>query len=210
MMTVQICTMRSIVVALTILAVGCGASSSQQTMPNAPTQTSPPTAPAPDPPGTVRGRTIDYSTGLPVEGISVGFGNVSTVSGSSGVYSLIVPPGAYSPTINGAVVGSAVVTEIQYAGDLLVNGGSCIARYGMTEDATTRMPLEGVAVSLSGHTITTGSNGWFRFDFGCPTEFGYNTTFIYATKSGYSAYSRVVGEGLTKVLRFDVAMQPNQ
>jgi hypothetical protein len=71
-------------------------------------------------------------------------------------------------------------------------------------------PIAGVSVSLGGAPATTGADGWYRIDLGCPTcgLAGFNTTFLSVTRSGYTPVDQVQGRGVSGVRRADVALEP--
>jgi hypothetical protein len=52
-------------------------------------------------------------------------------------------------------------------------------------------------VTLLSRKTVTGSDGWYRIDFGCPPEgiVGFNTTFIDVSHPAYADRSEIVGRG---------------
>jgi hypothetical protein len=195
--------MRRVLAAITMLAcVACGGSTRQSS----------PAAPTGDLGETLRvsGRVHDYSTGGGVSGVTVAFGDASAVTDGSGRYSLsLTETGTYYPTVDGQRVGTTHFTGASYRGDFLVRSGTCVARYGTVSDAESHKPVFGAMLSLGGKITGTGPDGWYRVDFGCPSEawIGFNTTFIYASHADYMDTSQIVGRGIAGVLRLDIEMQ---
>lgn len=156
---------------------------------------------------TVAGRVLDYAGGDGVAGAMVVFG-AATQADARGAYMVTLNAGAYFPTVNGVAVGEALVRGPGYRGDLFVNGGTCISRYGTIADARTQQPVAGATVSLNGHEATTGADGWYRLDLGCPAEdLSFSTTFINVTHPGHAPLTRVVGRGVHGVLRLDLGLE---
>ena len=195
--------MRRVLAAAALIAcVSCGGS----------TQQSSPAAPSGDLGETLRvtGQVHDYSTGAGVSGVTVAFGDATGVTDASGRYSLpLTETGTYYPTIDGQRVGMTHFTGASYRGDFLVRTGTCVSRYGTVSDAVSHKPVSGAMLSLGGKITGSGPDGWYRVDFGCPSEawIGFNTTFIYASHPEYEETSQIVGRGIAGVLRLDLQMQ---
>ena len=164
---------------------------------------------------TMSGRVLEYSTGAAIAGTSVAFGQVgnqfvasaAAVTDASGTYRITVPAArSYSVAADGAIVGT-IRPAASIRGDVFVRFGTCIARYGSITDATTGMPIAGAVVSLAGQTATTGTDGWYRIDFGCPTSApSGGTTFFYVSHPGYLNQTQVAGRGIASVQRADISM----
>lgn len=193
-------------VALSLLAA-CGGG-------GGPTQ---PTAVTPTVQGTVR----DYQTQGPIANAEVLVINRTpnnamyrTVTDANGHFSLPEPAQptiAYSLTVNGVAVGTGYFTGSAYRGDLFVDSGTCIARYGQVLDATTMRPIAGATVAgLS--PATTDSDGWYRIDVGCPASgvVGFTTFALTASRSGYTSQQTIVGRGIANVYRLDFVLTPAQ
>lgn len=206
--------MRSIAIAGAIMLVACGGEG-----PTAPTVDAPASAPTEsrvDVP--VSGRVLDFATNTGVASVTVSFvgsTTVTTVTNTDGSYRLVIPQiGLFQPSVDGRSLGSARVTGSLYRGDLLVNPGICVARYGTVTDARTRRPLSGASIYLMGRIATTGDDGWYRLDLGCPTDsifpglVGFNTTFIYVGHPKYANVSEIAGRGVAGVRRADFELKP--
>jgi hypothetical protein len=66
-----------------------------------------------------------------------------------------------------------------------------------------------VSITLSTATAMSGPDGWYRIDLGCPAngQFGFNTTFLSIKHPGYADFSRIIGRGVSGVLRLDCELQ---
>jgi hypothetical protein len=194
--------MRHVLAAVLLLAcASCGASG----------PASSPAAPG-DLAGTLRvsGQIRDFSTGTGVAGVTVAFGDASTVTDPDGRYSLpMTSIGTYYPTIDGQRVGTSHITGASYRGDFLVRPGTCVARYGTVSDPSTHKPVSGAMLSLGGKMTGSGVDGWYRLDYGCPSEgwVGFNTISIYASHPDYGDTSQIVGRGIGGVARLDIELQ---
>jgi hypothetical protein len=135
------------------------------------------------------------------------------VTDDNGFYTLAVSAiGDYRTWVDDEFVGMSQVTGSSYRGDFFVRGGTtCVARYGTITDADTRKPVSGatVSITLSTATAMSGSDGWYRIDLGCPANglFGFNTTFLSIKHPGYADFSRIIGRGVSGVLRLDCELQ---
>jgi hypothetical protein len=189
--------------AVAVLAcVSCGSATPQSS----------PAAPSGDLGDTLRvsGQVHDFSTGAGVAGVTVAFGDSSSVTNESGRYSIpLSETGTYYPTIDGRKVGTTHVTGASYRGDFLAQTGTCVSRYGTVSDAASHKPISGVMLSLGGKITGSGPDGWYRVDFGCPPEgwVGFNTIFIYLSHADYMDTSQIVGRGIAGALRLDIEMQ---
>src|SRR5919201_3275744 len=124
-----------------------------------------PTSPSPST-FNVSGRVLDFQTGAPVSGAEVAFGDINSgpfratatgVSGIDGYYSLTVAAASvfgYQIEVDGVFAGLAR-PGMSYRGDLFVNVGTCIARYGTVVDAHTARPIAGAQVTLVGKSTMT-------------------------------------------------------
>ena len=164
---------------------------------------------------------LDFQTGAPVSGAEVAFGDINSgpfratatgVSGIDGYYSLTVAAASvfgYQIEVDGVFAGLAR-PGMSYRGDLFVNVGTCIARYGTVVDAHTARPIAGAQVTLVGKSTMTDALGWYRLDVGCPSTppLSGNTTFMYVNALGYAVGTESIGRGVYGVERRDVSMTP--
>jgi hypothetical protein len=198
---------------LLVCAVGC--------------DTKAPAAPSPATigPVTVSGRVLEFSTNAGVAGAVVSFGTIdngpfaavgTATSNAAGSYTLRVPTIGQPPDlrpwyvqVDGASIGLARLAVPSYRGDLFVHPGTCVARYGIVADSQTLRPIAGATVKLSGASVVTAIDGWYRIDFGCPANslVGFNTTFMNVTHPDYVDGSEIVGRGVYSVGRIDVRLQ---
>jgi hypothetical protein len=162
----------------------------------------------------VSGRVLGFATNVVMPGAAVAFGNVATVSDSVGSFTLIVPAiGPYDLMVNGAFVGASQVTGSTYRGDLLVDTGTCVSRYGTLADARTLTPVVGATVKFVGpgidNSAVSGSDGWYRIDLGCPANglVGFNTTELSVSHPNYVDPLQSIGRGVFGVRRLDFALQ---
>lgn len=162
----------------------------------------------------IRGRVLDFSAETGIAGALVQFTGESLPSGPSattdanGHYVISASsPGPFTVWVDGAFAGDARVTRPNYRGDLLIDSGSCISRYGTIADAETLVPVAGATVALGGSRTTSGIDGWYRIDLGCPSRPGFNTAFIYVTHPNYAQRQQVVGRGIHGVRRLDLALE---
>jgi hypothetical protein len=161
------------------------------------------------------GRVVEFITQAPVTSATVEFrldsqqpGPSQAMTGANGQYALTVPhTGTYFVQVDGAVAGVAHVNGSGYRGDLLVSRGTCISRYGFVIDSRTLRPVSGATAALSGITATTGADGWYRIDLGCPAVvLPGNTTFIRVTHPRYAERTAIVGRGVAGVMRLDLEL----
>ena len=110
------------------------------------------------------------------------------------------------PDINGILRGTAFVGDAGYRGDLMIDDGRCVARYGTVTDIAGR-PLANAVLSLGPLRAVSGTDGWYSMEYGCQSAvIGGNTIFISVTRDGYASLSRVVGRGIVGVERLDIAL----
>lgn len=188
-----------ILVLLSVLVAACGGSPI-------------PTEPAEQAPaGTVEprdgfvaqtGLVLDFRTYAPVPGARVVFGSFTpggpehaATADASGIYRIEVPPGEYIVSVNGDIATGLTARVSSTRAHIFARAEGCSAIYGVVDDARSGGPIEGVTVTSSGRTTTTFADGWYRLDYGCGTEFGFNTLFAYFSRSGYENDSHVVGRG---------------
>jgi hypothetical protein len=195
-----------------VFAAACGASS--------------PTKPT----GGVRvsGRVLAFTTNTGMPGATVIFdpslgsandasvpgpGSITTLTDTSGVYILPLSAiGRYWTWVDGKFAGVNYVTGSAYRGDLFVpDGSTCVSRYGTITDASTKKAVSGASVSItvSPVTDTSGSDGWYRIDLGCPPSgmVGGNTTVLYIKHPSYADFITIVGRGVAGLQRLDVELQ---
>jgi hypothetical protein len=164
----------------------------------------------------VRGTVVDFQTQSPISGavVRVGTdpltGGAETVTDTNGRYSLPQPPHTgmfYYFAINNSPAGRGYPAGANYRGDLLVDTGTCVSRYGVVIDARTLRPIAGASI---GSLATTSSDGWYRIDWGCPSSgtIGLNTTFVSANHPSYMSQQQVLGRGIQRVERLDFLLEP--
>jgi len=162
----------------------------------------------------VSGRALAYPSDAALPSAVIAFGNldfsgrfvadVTAIANTLGAYTASVRPGSYLVAVGARTVGTVRILETGTPrGDLLVNPGPCVARYGVIADANSHRPLAGVTVKLGGRSATSESDGWYRIDLGCSGGIGFNTTFIYFDLPGYPTHCQVVGRGIDGVERID-------
>ena len=137
-------------------------------------------------------------------------GGAEAVTDSSGRYSLPQPPHTgmfYYFAVNNSPAGRGYPAGVDYRGDLLIDAGTCVARYGLVIDARTLRPIAGASV---GSGATTSGDGWYRIDWGCPSSgtIGFNTTFLTASHASYISQQQVLGRGIQRVQRLDFLLEP--
>ena len=105
-------------------------------------------------------------------------------------------------------MGTVWITGRAYRGDLLLDSGTCVSRYGTLTDVRTLRPVTGATVSLGGGTAISGADGWYRIDLGCPqTNLPGGTTFMHVTHPNYVPRQQVVGRGIQGVRRLDLDLE---
>jgi hypothetical protein len=187
--------LRFLVTALVIVGGGCDEANTD-------------TSPSPVTEVAIGGRVMDYLTGAVMPGATVLFGETTVTADASGRYVLTVRPGGYSVKVNDVVVGSVGVHGAAFRGDLLYHSGTCISRYGIVADPASRRAIAGARISVAGRSVTTGPDGWYRIDLGCPAEVRFgNTTLMYISHPDYAPLERVVGRGVQGVYRIDTFLK---
>jgi hypothetical protein len=163
----------------------------------------------------IRGRVSDFRTEAAVPGVVVRFAGESQdtagTTDANGVFFISMPgTGRFDVWVDSTPAGDAQVTGSGYRGDLIIDSGTCVSRYGTLADARTLKPVVGASVSVAGGTAPSGPDGWYRIDLGCPSTgtLGYNTTFLYVTHPNYTPRSKLVGRGVRGVARLDLNLDP--
>jgi hypothetical protein len=116
----------------------------------------------------------------------------------------------YSFAVNNSPAGIGYPAGPNYRGDLLVDTGTCVARYGIVMDARTLRPIAGARLGFAATTeSTTASDGWYRIDWGCPSSgtIGFNTTFLSASHPRYTPQQQILGRGIRRVQRLDFLLE---
>jgi hypothetical protein len=174
-----------------------------------------PTAPTPSAP-VVRGTVVDFQTQTPMAGAVVRLGTdplgggAETVTDSNGGYSMPQPPDTgrfYYFTVNNWSAGRGYPAGVNYRGDLLIDSGTCVARYGVVINARTSRPIAGASV---GSNARTAGDGWYRIEWGCPSSgtIGFNTSLLTASHPSYTSQQQVLGRGIQRVQRLDFRLEP--
>jgi hypothetical protein len=136
-------------------------------------------------------------------------GGTEIVTDVNGRYTLPQPPHTGQPyyfTVNDTLIGRGYPVGEDYRGDLLVNPGTCVSRYGVVIDTRTLQPLAEVSLAILTNTLaTTRINGWYRIDWGCPASgwVGFNTTFLRASHPNYHSHDALLGRGISGSQRLD-------
>lgn len=204
-------------IAAAILSWSCGDGT-----PAAPT----PITEAPPPAIHITGHVVDYSSGTPVSGTSIAWrplnlngpsSDSTVVSDASGrfevalpvadSYRFLIPTGPINFQ-SGLVRTSGKRMETR----ILVNPGSCAARYGYVIDAVTRQPIAGAQVSRF-RTAITDVAGYYRLEIACETRvWGSGTTTISAMHPAYQLHWDIDGRSentaSSGLRRHDFALQP--
>jgi len=158
----------------------------------------------------ISGRTIDWRSGAAVGSVTVELGGVRAVSDATGVYTLTLPAaGPYDPIVAGSSCGVSHVAGPAYRGDFLVNTGTCVSRYGTVTSARTGQAVAGATVSLGAGQTTTGADGWYRIDLGCPANGqGFNPSSFTVTAAGYTDWTELETRGVFSAVRIDLELLP--
>jgi len=172
----------------------------------------------------VRGVVLDFQTAQPIAGAIVRFASesdpdaASAVSDINGRYSLPQPPSLgggpfnyYRFFVNDQNVGRGYPRSTNYRGDLAVDKGKCVSRYGVVLDSRTYRPIAGAtATSLSNKVLaTTGADGWYQIDWGCGVGYvGFNTVWHIMSHPDYVSTNFAGGRGIIGLLREDVLLTP--
>lgn len=166
----------------------------------------------------INGRVIEFFSRQTVSGLSIEIRNIdgstvtTTTTDGGGQYSATLPRGGeYLVYANGLPRGSIYTGGGGFRGDLLIDDGRCVARYGTVTDASGR-PVQNATVSLGALSAVSAGDGWYSLEFGCPGGgiIGGNTILLNVSREGYISWGRVVGRGITGVQRLDVALGKSQ
>jgi hypothetical protein len=176
----------------------------------------------------VRGRLVNYRTGLSIAGSNVhlrglssaGLSDARTRTAADGSYSVLLPIGSYLVWVDEAQQGDIQLTGYGHRGDLFVDPtGACACIYGVVSDIHSHEHLEGAIVSVYrsygrreelGVTSVTGPDGWYQLDFGCAWNYGtVNNAIVAVTHAEYPEEGVVLGaDSITRtVRRFDFRMR---
>jgi hypothetical protein len=160
----------------------------------------------------VAGFVLDFPSNSTIGGARVTIGNATATTEPNGFYSLTVPAGEQSISIDGESIGPVKLNDRTYRGDLYVHVTGCIARYGTVVDKRTRRPVAGASLSLRNLTTDTDASGWFRLTFGCPGMIclggGLGTTLMSVSYPNYQNGSFIAGRGVCFVERVDYELEP--
>ena len=190
-------------VVLSLLLVGaCGCDRDAAT---APSSTS----------ASIHGRVLDFHSQSPLTGAVVEFtadqqsGESRATTDASGAYEMTVRGGGtFTVSVDRALVGTARVSGAAYRGDLLIDRGTCISRYGTLADARTLRPVSGATVAIGTHSAVSGADGWYRIDLGCPSVPDFpSTALISVTHSSFAPYQQMIGRGVQGVRRIDIHLE---
>src|SRR6266540_3065613 len=165
----------------------------------------------------LRGQVMDFTTQAGIPSALVQFqgqaqgGEMHATTDASGAYTIASPIlGSYTVTVDGVYAGLVHVTGPRFRGDLFVDRGHCISRYGMLTDSKTRQPVAAATIKALDITTVSRADGWYRLDIGCPEPgtIGFNTLFMYFTRPSYADRQVVLGRGVSGVQRVDVELEP--
>jgi hypothetical protein len=193
--------MRALV--LSLLFIGCVACEDDSNV------TGPTTSALP-----ISGRVIEFFSRETVGGVSLEFRNadgspvIATATDAGGQYSGTLPRGGeYLVYAKGILRGSIYAGDVRFRGDLVIDDGRCVTRYGTVTDTAGR-PVANAMVSLGELSAVSAGDGWYSLEFGCPAggTIGGNTILMNVNRDGYPSWSRVVGRGITGIQRLDVAL----
>ena len=172
----------------------------------------------------VSGRVLDFGTNAGVPKASVVFGECdrspcwplrnpsTTVTDANGSYRMTVPSiGSFVAVVDGRYVGGTRVNGPDYPGDLFVNWGRCIGRYGTVTDARTLRPIAGASVAVGSYRVVTDVDGWYRADRACVGDISGGTG-SGAIRASHPEYVETVVNGFSRtideVLRLDIELKP--
>jgi hypothetical protein len=156
--------------------------------------------------GTLAGTVMDSVTGKPVAGATVSYAGATTLTNSSGAYSLLKAPlgtydlttsaSGYSDQTQSVTVKPAATTTRGFNVAPLAGSVS-----GTVTDSGTGSPLAGATVSYPGGQVTTDSAG--AFSLASVTEGAYDVT---AAASGHASQTVnvVVGPGQASTQNFSL------
>lgn len=192
--------------------------------PTPPVTGTPPTTPTPPAAARVEGVVLDFQSATPIAGAVVGFATdffleprgmtETAVTDANGRYSLPEPPPLgggrrYVFVVNNQEVGRGFPRATARGGDVAVDKGKCIARYGLVLDSVTYAPIAGAtARSLSNELrATTDQNGWYHIDWGCGTgSAGFGTQWSVMSHPDYNPSNFAGGRGISGNYREDVLL----
>lgn len=164
----------------------------------------------------IQGRVMDFASRAAVPGVSVEFrpdfdaAGTSAVTDVDGRYDISVSSADFLTVFaDGKFLGEARARRSAYRGNLLINGGTCVARYGTLADARTGAPVANASVEVGGRTSISGSDGWYFVDLGCPASgtIGFNTAFLTVTHPAYVTAQAPAGRGISGVNRQDLELE---
>ena len=158
----------------------------------------------------ISGRVINFFSRQTVRSASIEFRGTSVVATGTDQawqYTVTVPRGGeYQIFVNGKASGIAYIGGGGYLGDLLTHDGTCVARYGTVTDVEGR-PLAKALVAVGALNAVSANDGWYSIEFGCPSNGTIaGSAVMNVSLAGYSSSSRAVGQSLSGVQRFDVAL----
>jgi hypothetical protein len=173
--------------------------------------------------GRVQGFVLDFQTRNPIPGAVVGFSTAATigaipaqttVTDATGRYSLPEPPPQafnepYGFIVDNQYVGRGFPRARNYRGDVAVDKGKCVARYGMVLDSKTYSPIAGATARDLGNTVVavTDKDGWYQIDWGCGVgNVGFNTTWHIMSHRDYNSTNFASGRGIFGSYREDVLL----
>ena len=215
-------------IATIVMAASLGACGADTPSRPTPVADTPPAAPTPPSiPARVSGIVLDFQTAKPLAGVVVGFATdfpqrpigmtETATSGADGRYSLLEPPPLpsgrpYVFVVDNQNVGRGYPRAANArSGDVAVDRGKCIARYGLVLDSRTFAPIVGAtARSLTNQLrATTDQNGWYHIDWGCGVgQLGFNTTWHVMSHPDYNSTNFASGRGISGNFREDVLLTP--
>ena len=152
------------------------------------------------------GRVIDFASGSGVAAAGITFGEQRLVANLNGEFKATVPIGNYRMRVDGEQFEAVVFVRGPWTrGDFLARGGDCGSRYGSATDRRTLRPIAGAKVNGS---AVTGSDGWYRSDYGCESCLPCNTAILSVSAPRYREFSRTLGRGVRDVQRLDIELDP--
>ena len=212
----------TIVIAASLAACGPDTPSRPTPIADTPSTPAPPAVPA-----RVNGVVLDFQSAKPLAGAVVGFATdfflqptgitETAVTDANGRYSLPEPPprangGRYVFVVNNQNVGSGYPRAANArGGDVAVDQGKCIARYGLVLDSRTFAPIAGATARSLTNALraTSDQNGWYHIDWGCGIGFaGFNTTWHVMSHPDYNSSNFASGRGISGNFREDVLLTP--
>jgi len=164
--------------------------------------------------GHIAGVVEDASTGEPLEGVQVSAGAYFDVTDADGYYNITnVPTGNYTVTASKSGFQTSSTANVNVVSRQTIDLDFPLTRIptsgniaGTVTDATTRNPIEGVNVTVSGYFDITDQNGRYNI-----TNVPAATYTVTASKDGYQSSSStnvVVTAGQTRTLNFQLTAKP--